>query len=185
MTTQIVVRTARLVLRPARDGDEDRLFPLFADWAVIRWLSSPPWPYAREDMQTFIRQQAKRAPDDPEAHFVIVLDDEPIGFVGARMRPASHLQRDAGPHIGYWLGQPFWGRGYMTEALAGAVRHVFGTLSHDAIYSGIFAGNAASLRVQEKVGFVRDGETMLHSRPRGTEFPHINTVLTRTRFALD
>jgi RimJ/RimL family protein N-acetyltransferase len=40
-------------------------------------------------------------------------------------------------------------------------------------------GNDASLRVQEKVGFVRDGETSLHSRPRGATFPHINTMMTR------
>jgi RimJ/RimL family protein N-acetyltransferase len=184
VTTRIAIRTARLVLRPAREGDDEPLFPLFADWEVIRWLSSPPWPYAREDMQSFIRQQAKSASKDPEAGFVIALGEEPIGFIGARMRPASHLQRAAGPHIGYWLGQRFWGHGYMTEALAGAVRHVFAARLHDAVYSGIFVGNAASLRVQEKVGFVRDGETMLHSRPRGAEFPHINTVLTRTGFAL-
>jgi hypothetical protein len=36
--------------------------------------------------------------------------------------------------------------------------------------------------VQEKLGFVRDSETMLHSKPRGGEFPHVNTVLTRARF---
>lgn len=184
MITQIVLRTARLTLRPVREGDEECLFPLFADWEVIRWLSSPPWPYAREDMQSFVRLQAKPRHDDPDARFVIALDDEPIGFIGTRMQPAGHLQRAAGPHIGYWLGQPFWGRGYMSEALAGTSRHVFATRSHDAIYSGIFVGNAASLRVQEKVGFVRDGETMLHSRPRGAEFPHVNTVLTRSRFAL-
>ena len=47
-------------------------------------------------------------------------------------------------------------------------------------------GNLASLRVQEKAGFVHDGETMLHSTPRGGDCPHINTVLTRVRFeALD
>jgi RimJ/RimL family protein N-acetyltransferase len=43
-------------------------------------------------------------------------------------------------------------------------------------------GNDASLRVQEKLGFVRDGETMLYSRPRGAEFPHVNTLMTRSRF---
>jgi RimJ/RimL family protein N-acetyltransferase len=184
MTAQVVIRTARLALRLVREGDEECLFPLFADWEVIRWLSSPPWPYTREDMQSFVRQPAKPAPEDAETRLVIVFDEEPIGVIGVRMRPASHLQRAAGPHIGYWLGQSFWGHGYMTETLAAAVRHVFVTLSHDAIYSGMFVGNAASLRVQEKVGFVRDGETVLHSRPRGAEFPHINTVLTRTSLAI-
>ena len=54
-----------------------------------------------------------------------------------------------------------------------------------ALYCGAFAGNDASLRVQEKVGFVRDGKTMLYARPRGGEFPHVNTMLTRTGFVSD
>ena len=177
------IRTARLTLAPVRPDDDERLFPLFSDWEVIRWLSSPPWPYTRADMQDFVRQQAAPNPADPETRFVIARDEEPIGLIGVRMRPAGHLQRGAGPNIGYWLGRPYWGRGYMTEALRGVVRHVFGGAPHDAIYCGVFVGNDASLRVQEKVGFVRDGETMLRSRPRGGEFPHINTVLTRTAFA--
>jgi RimJ/RimL family protein N-acetyltransferase len=41
-----VIRTARLLLRPPREGDEARIFELFAHWEVIRFLSSPPWPYA-------------------------------------------------------------------------------------------------------------------------------------------
>ena len=58
--TWIEIRSARLALRPVRESDVAALFPLFADWDVIRWLSSPPWPYTREDMQSFIREQAAR-----------------------------------------------------------------------------------------------------------------------------
>jgi RimJ/RimL family protein N-acetyltransferase len=179
----IEIRTARLSLRLLHERDEERLFPLFADWEVIRWLSSPPWPYTREDMQAFVRQQAAPAPEDAETRLVITLENASIGIVGVRIRPASHLQRGAGPNVGFWLGRPYWGCGYMTEALGAVVRHVFAAAPHDAIYCGMFVGNAASLRVQEKVRFVRDGETTLHARPRGGDFPHINTVLTRGAFA--
>jgi RimJ/RimL family protein N-acetyltransferase len=184
MTTRtgIEIRTARLVVRPVRDSDDERLFHLFANWEVIRWLSSPPWPYTRADMQSFIREQAKSTSEDPESRFAITLGGEPIGIIGVRMRPASHLQRAAGPNVGYWLGQPYWGHGYMTEALHAVIERVFATLSADAIYCGAFVGNDASLRVQGKVGFVRNGETMLFSRPRGAEFPHVNTLLTRSGF---
>jgi RimJ/RimL family protein N-acetyltransferase len=178
----IEIPTARLVVRPVRASDDECLFHLFANWEVIRWLSSPPWPYTRADMQSFIRGQAKPTPEDPESRFAITLAREPIGIVGVRVRPASHLQRGAGPNIGYWLGQPYWGRGYMTEALRAVVEHVFATLPDDAIYCGAFVGNDASLRVQEKVGFVRDGETKLFSRPRGGEFSHVNTLLARRGF---
>ena len=59
---------------------------------------------------------------------------------------------------------------------------IFAAHGCDTIYSGVFADNAASLRVQEKLGFVRDGETTLYSKPRGADFPHINTRLTRSAF---
>jgi len=178
--TCIATRAARLALRLVGEEDDEILFPLFADWEVIRWLSSPPWPYTRADMQSFVRAQAA-APDGeaPETRFAITLEQAPIGVIGVRMRAASHLQRGDGPNVGYWIARRHWGRGYMTEALRGVVDHVFRTGPHEAVYCGAFADNAASLRVQEKVGFVRDGETMLYARPRGAEFPHVNTRLTR------
>ena len=176
----IDIRAARLVVRPVRASDDERLVHLFANWEVIRWLNSPPWPYTRADMQSFVGAQAKPAVEDPESRFAITLEGEPIGVIGVRLRPASHLQRGAGPNIGYWLGQPYWGRGYMTEAVRAIVEHVFTTLPDDAIFCGAFVGNDTSLRVQEKVGFVRDGETVLFSRPRGAEFPHVNTLVTRS-----
>ena len=185
LQTCIATRAARLALRPVREGDDEALFPLFADWDVIRWLSSPPWPYTREDMQSFIREQTATDGEDAETRFAITLEQTPIGILSVRMRPASHLQRGAGPNFGYWIAQRYWGRGYMTEALRSGVDHVFRMGRHEAVYCGAFAGNDVSLRVQEKVGFVRDGKTMLYARPRGEEFPHVNTMLTRTGFVSD
>jgi RimJ/RimL family protein N-acetyltransferase len=106
-----------------------------------------------------------------------------IGGIGMRVWPARPLQRGPGPFVGYWLGQPYWGSGYMTEASRGLIARIFAQRACDTIYSGAFAGNAASLRVQEKLGFVHDGKTLLYSTPRGGPHPHINTKLTRSAFA--
>ncbi len=70
----------------------------------------------------------------------------------------------------------------MTEAVRAFVQHIFTSPAVDAIYSGAFTENTASLRVQEKAGFVRDGDTTLFSKPRDGDFPHVNTMLTRARF---
>ena len=70
----------------------------------------------------------------------------------------------------------------MTEAARGFLAWIFAAHACDTIYSGVFADNGASLRVQEKLGFVRDGETILRSKPRGADFPHVNTKLTRSAF---
>jgi RimJ/RimL family protein N-acetyltransferase len=173
------VRSARLLLRPWRIDEAERLCSLFANWEVIRWLSLPPWPYTVADARAFIQQDSEPTRDDAETNFAITRNGEAIGAIGVRQRPASHVQRGAGPNIGFWVGQPYWGQGLMTEALRAVVRQGFTSLPDDAIYCGAFMDNAASLRVQDKIGFQRDGECMLISRPRGAEFPHVSTVLRR------
>ena len=174
------IETERLLLRPLRPGDAQPLFELFADWEVIRWLGMPPWPYAIDDAHEFISQQSEQ--DLTKTTFALMLADALIGGIDVRMNPPSHSQSGPGPNLGYWLGRRYWGCGYMTEAAKGFVAHVFKSGLGDVIYSGAFADNAASLRVQEKLGFVRDGETMLYARPRDGKFPHVNTMLRRTDF---
>ncbi len=176
------IRSARLTLRPLRVSDAGRLFDLFNNWSVIRFLSSPPWPYARTDAEAFVNGALKATSEEQDVPFAITIDDVPIGCVGARLRPASELQDAPGPHIGYWLGEPYWGHGYMTEAANALISCIFAARPDDIIYSGVFKENAASLRVQEKLGFIVDGETSLYSRPRGANFPHLNTALTRSGF---
>jgi RimJ/RimL family protein N-acetyltransferase len=176
------IRSERLVLRGWRPSDAEPLFALFNNWEVVRWLSLPPWPYALDDARTYIDGAIHRSGAQAEESYAVALDAKVIGSIGVRLRPASHLQRTVGPNIGFWIGQPYWRHGYMTETVRALARVVFSRGPHDAIYSGAFTANVGSLRVQEKAGFVRDGETMLYARPRGGEFPHVNTVLTRPRF---
>ena len=179
---QSEIRSERLILRAWRLTDAKELFALFNNWEVVRWLSLPPWPYTLDDARSHIEEALNRRSKEAEESYAVTLNAEVIGGIGLRLRPASHLQRTAGPNFGFWIGQPYWGHGYMTEALRALTRVVFGRGPNDAIYSGAFTENLASLRVQEKAGFVRDGETMLNARPRGGEFPHVSTVLSRSRF---
>jgi RimJ/RimL family protein N-acetyltransferase len=178
----LTIPTQRLLLRPLRHPDAAPLFALFNSWPVIRYLSSPPWPYRLADAEWFVAAAMTHDPELAEEVRAITHSDALIGVIGVRQREAGSLQRGAGPNIGYWIGEPYWGRGFMTETVRAFVQHIFKSSDADAIYSGAFAENVASLRVQEKVGFVRDGDTTLYAKPRGGDFPHVNTVLTRTRF---
>jgi RimJ/RimL family protein N-acetyltransferase len=178
----LTLRTRQLLLRRLRLDDAEPLFALFNNWNVIRFLSSPPWPYRPEDSRLFAGGVVTRSPELNEDVLAITHDGVFVGTIGVRQRERNALQRGAGPNVGYWIGEPFWGRGFMTDAIHAVVRHLFESTTADAIYSGAFTENAASLRVQEKAGFVHDGDTTLFSRPRGAEFPHVNTVLTRARF---
>jgi RimJ/RimL family protein N-acetyltransferase len=181
LDTQIDVRTRRLHLRPPRESDADRLYALFNNWEVMRWLSSPPWPYALADAHAFIN--ARKAFNFDFITAAIVLDDAFIGIVDAIIKPASAVQRERGYSIGYWIGQPYWGHGYMSEAARGFIAHAFAAIPDDTIFSGAFAGNTASLRIQEKLGFVRDAEGTFFSNPHRKDVLHVNTSLTRAHFA--
>ena len=176
------IRTGRLVLRPLAAEDADQLFPLFSDWAVIQWLSAPPWPYEPSHMVGFVSKMRDQIAPDREIFSVITFESAPIGGISWRQRGPSHLQSGGGPNIGYWLGAPHWGKGYMTEAARALCRQIFATCDTDTIYSGAFTENAASLRVQSKLGFAHDGDTMLRSNPKSIELAHVNTILTRRAF---
>ena len=180
LDTQIDVRTARLRLRSLQDRDADRIHALFGNWEVIRWLDEPPWPYEREHADWFVN--ARKVVDSDFITTAITRDDLLIGIIGATLKQPGGIHPKSGYSIGYWIGQPYWGRGYMSEAARGFIAHLFATVSDDTIYSGAFTDNAASLRIQDKLGFTRDGEMMCFSNPHRKEMPHIRTSLTRARF---
>lgn len=62
-------------------------------------------------------------------------------------------ERDDECELGYWLGKPFWGRGYVPEAASELIRHAFEDLNMTTIWCGYYDGNEKSKRVQEKLGF--------------------------------
>ena len=62
--------------------------------------------------------------------------------------------RDDECELGYWLGKPFWGRGYVPEAAGEILRHAFKDLGMTTVWCGYYEGNVKSKRVQEKLGFV-------------------------------
>lgn len=174
------IRTKRLLLRPLRAGDAEPIFVAFNNWEVVKRMAAPPWPYTIEDTRTFLARRLSFRSEPTEALHVIQLGNVVIG--GIDCTPRWQQRPDAAPILGYWLAQPFWGQGYMTEAARAFVEALFASGVGDKIRSGAFADNPASLRVQEKLGFERSGESLLFCNPRGAGFLHIDTVLTRDRF---
>jgi len=173
------LRTARLTLRPVRTDDSAAVYALFGNWQVLRTLSSAPWPYRPADAEQFCRERARDTGHD-RITFAITHDEALIGVIDAALKP---LQRPLPGHtIGYWIGEPYWGLGLMTEAARAFIAHVFPVTGADRVVSGVFKENTSSLRIQEKLGFVRGEEEMLYSRPRKTQLPFINTLLTRAAF---
>ena len=81
-----------------------------------------------------------------------------IGSIGLR-RDSDLASGEGECELGYWLGVPFWGKGYMPEAAREVLRHAFEDLQLDVVWCGYYEGNAQSKRVQEKLGFVFQRKT--------------------------
>lgn len=168
----VTLRTPRLTLRQPVMEDAGRIARFLDNFAVAGNLSRVPYPYRLADAKAWLRSWR---PDRPagETGFVIDLDGEGvIGNVG--------FHNDVeGTVIGYWLAQPFWNRGLMSEAVRGSLDWYFETTAAMTLASGVFHFNKASLAIQKKMGFTEIGTSARLCLARGEEVRHIDTELTR------
>jgi RimJ/RimL family protein N-acetyltransferase len=163
-----MLATARLVLRAPRRSDVKATVLLASDRRIAANTARIPHPYGIEDAEQFIASVNKR---EGEACFAVTLDGALIGICSVDLR-------EDGPELGYWLGVPYWGHGFATEAARALIDHAFGDLEHDTLISGARVSNPASRRVLEKCGFQWTGVRL--SRIRA-----INSAAPIDRFRLD
>jgi RimJ/RimL family protein N-acetyltransferase len=114
-----------------------------------------PHPYLRSNAHAFLK--AATASSDA-SNLAIDVGGEAVGAVG--YVPGTDVERFSA-EIGYWLGEDFWGRGIVTEALMLVTGHVFTRVNLLRLFALPFADNFGSIRVLEKAGYVR--ETILRS----------------------
>jgi RimJ/RimL family protein N-acetyltransferase len=149
--------TARLdcgafILRGWEETDRDSLVAQANNRNVWRNLRDRfPHPYTENDAEAWLAL-ARAQPD--RLSWAIVVDDAAVGCVG--LEPLTDVHAGT-THIGYWLGEPYWGRGIMTAAVQAIAGHAFSPLGFKRIETPVFAWNPASMRVLEKCGFVREG----------------------------
>ncbi len=119
---------------------------------IARWLRDRfPHPYLRSDAEMFLSVVAQQ---DPRTTFAIATQDEAIGGIGLEFGADVHRFT---AELGYWLGEPFWGRGIVTDAVRCFTAWAFENFEVHRIYSAVFEGNHGSVRVLEKSGFQREG----------------------------
>jgi RimJ/RimL family protein N-acetyltransferase len=120
---------------------------------VSRYLRDRfPYPYTMEHARAFLGS-AFAEPGDP-TKLAIEVGGEAVGGIG--VIAGADIERFSA-EIGYWLGEPFWGRGIVSEALTLMTEHAFDRLNLLRIFALAFAENAPSMRVLEKAGYVREG----------------------------
>ncbi len=169
-----VIATRRLTLRLPTLADAERVALMLNNFAVSGNLSRVPYPYQLSDAKAYLKtRRVGMAPG--ETGFAIDLAG--VGFIG---QVGYHKDHRGNTILGYYIGQPFWGRGFMTEACRAVVDWFFAESREDRIQSGVFHFNKPSLAIQKKLGFVEIGTSMLHCLARGEDVRHIDTALTRS-----
>ena len=139
-------------LRPLRYADKQRLSELANNtkiWDNLRDMF--PHPYTLEDAEKFLDSVKQQ---DPQMTFAIEYEFMLAGVIGLILQTDVYRKS---AEIGYWLGEPFWGKGITTTAVRLATSYAFETLNLIRVYAGIFEGNEASKRVLEKNGYKLEG----------------------------
>ncbi len=146
------LKTERLALRPLTLADAARIARFTSDFAVARMVTSIPHPNPGVAAEGWILMMQARRPLARDHVFAIDLPGE--GLVGCI---GIHAKGDGAWELGYWIGRPYWGRGFATEAARALAAQGRRSLAGELV-SGHFEDNPASGRVLQKAGFVYTGE---------------------------
>ncbi len=158
---QPILRTASLVLRPFESSDAGAVQRLAGDRAVADTALNIPYPYEDGMAEEWIEGHKDKYESRQEAIFAVVeaTGGKLIGAVGLIIE--ADFDR---AELGYWIGRPFWGCGYATEAARTVLDFAFGPLGLHRVHANHIARNPASGRVMQKIGMVREGMLRRHAK---------------------
>jgi RimJ/RimL family protein N-acetyltransferase len=154
------MKTARLRLRIVVDGDAARIATLAGDWDVASMTGRIPFPYSEEAAHHWVSGLATQ-----EEVFGIDLDGSLIGICGFTLGDNGDAE------LGYWIGKPYWGEGYATEAARAVMAHGFAKSGVRRFVCKHLIGNEASARVIRKLGFRHTGTSTGWCEARQCELP--------------
>jgi RimJ/RimL family protein N-acetyltransferase len=158
-----VLETERLVLRAPALADVKAIAALANDRRIAENTLRIPHPYRLADAEAFIG--TANAGDDEVVFLTTLRDGAVVGACGIAMLDGKT------PEIGYWLGVPYWGRGYATETARALVDHAFTALGYERLVAGARVSNPASRRVLEKCGFQWTGVGLYRIRSIDSSAP--------------
>ena len=143
--------TERLILRPWQKSDAESLFEYAKNPNIGPIAGWPPHTIVENSLEII-----RTVLSAPETYAICLKqDNRAIGSIGLIMPMQSHIKaKEDEVEIGYWIGESFWGRGYVPEAVRKIQEYAFNDLGYNAIWCGYYEGNEKSKRAQEKCGFI-------------------------------
>lgn len=154
MKTSPIIETERLIIRELTEGDIPALFAIFSHPEVMRYWASPPWTSLSQAEERLARAQAGyRSEEDFQWGIERKADAALLGTCSlfSFNRPSRRCE------IGYALGRPYWGQGYMGEALRALVDYAFTALDLNRLEADIDPRNDGSAKTLERLGFQKEG----------------------------
>ncbi|WP_078382247.1 GNAT family N-acetyltransferase [Sutcliffiella halmapala] len=153
--------TKRLLLRPLQKEDAHRIEELASDYELAKTTLTVPHPYPQGGAVEFIESTSK-AKDLLLYAIVVKESNSLIGLINIKL--TSVYERG---ELGYWVGRPYWGQGFGTEAAKSIIDYGFEELNLNKIYAGAFTDNPGSWRIMEKVGMKYEGTWKQHAKRFG------------------
>ncbi|MEX0289447.1 MAG: GNAT family N-acetyltransferase [Flavobacteriaceae bacterium] len=147
----MVLTKGELLLRAFRDQDKATLTLLCNNlniWKNVR--DALPHPYTEKNAEEFIDFATSK---DPQEVFAITHKETLVGCIG--IHPQTDVYRFTA-EIGYWIGEPYWGKGFATQALNLIIDYGFESLKMTKLYAGCFSFNQASQKVLLNAGFTKE-----------------------------
>lgn len=162
---QPTLETERLLMRPFCEMDAEAVQTLLQSRDIAANTSSIDHPYPEGAATLWIDSHAGCWARGDSAVFAIA-DKQQVEQVRGAIGLEIHA-RDENAELGYWVGEPWWGRGYATEAAKAVLEFGFTTLGLKKIYANHYAKNAASGRVLQKIGMQQEGYMKRHVKKWG------------------
>ncbi|MFI3214887.1 MAG: GNAT family N-acetyltransferase [Eubacteriales bacterium] len=147
----MILRTERLILRQWKKSDVDSLFKYAQDPDVGPIAGWPAHKNIEESANVISNVFCG------SECYAICEKETNIAIGAVELKLNGHTDMTTSDNeceLGYWLGKPYWGKGYMPEAVTEIIRHAFEDLDMLTIWCGYYDGNDKSKRVQEKTGFI-------------------------------
>ncbi len=161
--------TARLVLDAYTLDDVPALVELAGHPEIFATTLLIPHPYTADDARRWIAAHLPDFANDQALSFAVRHEGKLVGAMALTIN-----RKHDRAILGYWIGRPFWGRGYATEAARAVVAYGFQNLRLEKIEAEYFAGNPASGRVMEKAGLTREGYQPRHRKKGET---YVDTII--------
>jgi len=157
MKTLPVLHTQRLTLRPFAMSDAPAVQRLAGAREIALNTLSIPHPYPDGAAESWINFQQEELEADRLHNFAVAEGEQLVGSMGLMMRG------DGIAEIGYWIGVPYWSRGFATEAGHELMRYGFEDAGLHRIYAGYYARNEPSGRIMQKLGMKYEGTLRHHA----------------------